>query len=109
MSTFLSTHTIGRAFIISKKKKKDMFELSLSSIRQICGHMFTYPCIDLSSLRLDYIQCSNFHEPHLPMHSYINHMFLLGPYIYAFYISALRLIVHVHIKRISYEDNKIVK
>ena len=43
------------------------------------------------------------------MHSYINHMFLLGPYIYAFYISALRLIVHVHIKRISYEDNKIVK
>ena len=34
---------------------------------------------------------------------------LTYPYVYAFYMSALRLIETVHIKMIFYKDNKIVK
>ena len=60
MSTFLSTHTIGRAFIISKKKKKtkkktkDMFELSFSSIRQSYGSKPKY----IKSICTRALQCS---------------------------------------------------
>ena len=79
--------------LFSNKNCSHAYAFHMSSHRAaLCGHMLAYLCIHLLSLRLDYFLCSHVHAPHIPLHSNIicSHL----PYVYAFYMSALCLIVH---------------